>query len=237
MEDEGLGAVEAERHLGGDRGEEVVAAAFVVVEEELLEGSPKATAVALPQQGSSCEATGLDQGELLVADAVEALVVGGPPGHVGGGQVVSLDRLGEEMVEDLVGEGPARQGRDAVLVGGLVEGPDSEDVPHEVGVRAPDPVLEPGGGEDGVAVGGRGEFDVVEQAVEAGQFRILASPDEGDAAVEHHVGQSSVAHIREEAPVTIAEIAMFPRSYYPGMSRALLKLGGGSGEILRDVHL
>jgi hypothetical protein len=37
--------------------------------------------------------------------------------------------------------------------------------------------------------------------------------------------------------VTIAEIAMFPRSYYPGMSRALLKLGGGSGEILRDVYL
>ena len=103
-EDKGLVAVEPECHLGRDRGEEVVAAPLVVVEKELLEVPPQSASVALPQEGTSGEAPGLDQGELLVADAVEAQVVIWPPGSRVRGEVVGLDRLGEEPVQDLVGE-------------------------------------------------------------------------------------------------------------------------------------
>ena len=74
-----------------------------------------------------------------------------------------------------------------------------------------------GGGEDGSAVGERGEVSSVEEAVEASQLRGLTSPDELDAAVKHPVGQSPVAQVREEAAVAVSE--EFGKSVFVVVSR------------------
>ena len=74
------------------------------MEKELLEVPPQSASVALPQEGTSGEAPRLDQSELLVAETVEAQVVIRSPGSSVRGEVIGLDRLGEEPVHDLVGE-------------------------------------------------------------------------------------------------------------------------------------
>ena len=198
-------AVEPERQLGGGWRQEVAGSAGVVVEEELVQRPAQAPALALPEQGTAGEAAGLDEGELLVADAVQPFPVGGPPGPVVVGQVVGLDHLGEEPVEHLVGQRAAVPGRDAVLVGRVVERADAEDVPHEVGVRALDPRLQAGGGQDCPAVGRRGEVVALDQPGEPGQVRLLAAPVQVDPAGEDGIPVPAVAGVDRESAVAFAQ--------------------------------
>ena len=82
-----------------------------------MEGVSQLASVALPQEGASGEAPGLDQGELLVTDAVEALVVIWSPGSSVGGEAVGLDRLtavlaGEENIREVIAFPKTQSGAD-----------------------------------------------------------------------------------------------------------------------------
>ena len=84
----------------------------------------------------------------MVDDGVEALEVGIGPSRLG----ISVEGLGEELLQHLVHEGAAVAGRDPLLVHRVLVGPDPEDVAQQVLERAQREPLEAGGRGQGLVV-------------------------------------------------------------------------------------
>ena len=88
-----VGAVASEGPLGGKRNATVCRTVAIVPTEKLVEHSPQALRFRLPEDRSSGQAALLGEGELVVAEAVEALVMCGAPSLIRGRHVVGLEGL------------------------------------------------------------------------------------------------------------------------------------------------
>ena len=230
------GAVRAVRHSEAElhgRGLRSVVGALLVVEvEEADKVGEDLTAVVLPVEPAPDQAPRCEPVALLLPDGEQ---VGPPrfgPARPGRGHGAFGDGLGQPALEDPVHETAALQGADAMLVVGVVDGLDPQDVAHEVGVRAPGPHLQPGGGgrlaaAGRVRQGGPPEVASRQVAVEAGEPWRHAGPAQLDAPADlgalAHAGESG-----QVAPgVVAAGAGVVPVEHAPGV--VLLGVGREPG--------
>ncbi len=162
-----LGLRQSEPEFGGERREPEVGAHLGVFGEEAVEVGEDPAPIAVPERAPAGETERLVPVAADVGDLVEPRPVGVGPGRAGRWSATGATQdLAEELVERLVDERTAIEGRQLPHLFGKLGDLHPEDVVHQIVEGRDRPAFEPRGGHDGIGSGGARHGQAAEVAVE-----------------------------------------------------------------------